>query len=143
MTEAELFQQVQQLFDYAAGLHHLDPTAFRRDELKEFSTVYYDKYLLFRVRARGEGDFVSFQAGQAGRIPLEGRWTDEMNDALLEAIDDMVGSAGKEYDACALVEACSDAGKCVREDDVRRSLYCGYRKVLRSGRVFYGENRNV
>lgn len=103
--EAKLFDYLQLVFLRACQIHHLDPTAFRREEMKEFSSVYYDKYFLFQVRLRGDRDFVSFQTGKTVRIPLEGRWTGAMNDALLAAIENMVDSAAKEEEEQAAFQA--------------------------------------
>lgn len=48
----------------------------------------------------------------------------------------------KEYDCCSRYEQCSDAKACIHPDK-GFALGCGYRKILSSGRIFYGKNRNV
>lgn len=48
----------------------------------------------------------------------------------------------KGFDCCSRYEACSDAMKCLQPDEQFR-LDCGYRRILASGRVFYGKNKNI
>lgn len=48
----------------------------------------------------------------------------------------------KEWDCCSRYMECSDAGKCVHPDKAF-ALECGYRKILASGRIFYGKRRNI
>lgn len=48
----------------------------------------------------------------------------------------------KEWDCCSRFKECSDAKRCVHPDKAF-SLGCGYRKILNSGKVFYGQNRNI
>lgn len=48
----------------------------------------------------------------------------------------------KEFDCCSRYEECSDARVCVHPDPAF-SMLCGYRKILKSGRIFYGESRNI
>lgn len=47
-----------------------------------------------------------------------------------------------EFDCCSRYLQCSDAKSCTHPDK-EFSLKCGYRKILKSGRIFYGESRNV
>lgn len=46
------------------------------------------------------------------------------------------------FDCCSRYLECSDAKSCTHPDK-DFSLKCGYRKILRSGRIFYGKNRNI
>lgn len=48
----------------------------------------------------------------------------------------------KEFDCCSRYMECSNATRCTHPDK-RFALQCGYRKILRSGRIFYGINRNI
>lgn len=43
---------------------------------------------------------------------------------------------------CSRYLECSDAKQCVHPDPAF-ALGCGYRKILASGKIYYGENRNV
>lgn len=48
----------------------------------------------------------------------------------------------KEFSCCSRYMECSDAKICIHPDKTA-AVGCFYRKVLHSGRVFYGENRNI
>lgn len=76
------------------------------------------------------------------RVPITKTYDRMLDPVVLSVIENMVDTVPKEYDCCSSFEVCSDAGHCVR-DDRSRSLQCGYRKILKSGRVFFGKNRNV
>lgn len=58
------------------------------------------------------------------------------------ALQNEISNIKPDFDCCSLYEACSDATHCVHPD-ADFSLKCGYRKVLQSGRIFYGKNRNI
>lgn len=48
----------------------------------------------------------------------------------------------KEFDCCSRYLQCSDAKRCVDPDGLH-AMGCGYRRIMRKGRYFYGINRNV
>ena len=48
----------------------------------------------------------------------------------------------KEFDCCSRVEECSNAKRCIHPNPAMATS-CGYRKILKSGRIFYGKNRNT
>lgn len=62
-----------------------------------------------------------------------------MLEGILQGIIDRLP---KEFDCCSRYMECSNATRCTHPDK-RFALQCGYRKILRSGRIFYGENRNI
>lgn len=47
-----------------------------------------------------------------------------------------------DFDCCNSFYECSDAMRCVHPDKYF-AAGCGYRRILKSGRVFFGKNRNV
>lgn len=59
--------------------------------------------------------------------------------AVTQAVLDCIP---KEFDCCSRFAQCSDAQKCIQPDDALR-IGCGYRKIMASGKIFYGKNRNV
>lgn len=67
---------------------------------------------------------------------------DQYQPLLVSILQTIIDGLPKEFDCCSRYVECSDAKKCTHPD-VRESLKCGYRKVLLSGRVFYGKNRTV
>lgn len=61
---------------------------------------------------------------------------------LSSVLDAVTYSMIKEFDCCSRCEQCSDAKRCVHPNPAVATS-CGYRKILKSGRIFYGKNRNV
>lgn len=77
------------------------------------------------------------------RIPLKRTVDPESLYPLVEMCTLLaIESVPKEFDCCSRVQACSDAKVCIHPDPAL-SMLCGYRKILKSGRVFYGKNRNI
>lgn len=60
---------------------------------------------------------------------------------IIDSLETAIYSQPKEMDICHLYNECSDAKRCVF--DREHSLHCGYKKIMKSGRIFYGKNRNV
>ena len=63
-------------------------------------------------------------------------------DIIAASAQSALDSIPKEFDCCSRYEACSDAMQCLQPDKQAR-LGCGYRRILATGRVFYGKNKNV
>lgn len=63
-------------------------------------------------------------------------------DFLARISGETVNRYPKEWDCCSRYMECSDAKTCVHPDKAF-ALGCGYRKILNSGRIFYGKNRNI
>lgn len=61
---------------------------------------------------------------------------------LCRLVAESVNRYPKEWDCCSRYRECSDAKRCIHPDK-EFALCCGYREILRSGRVFYGKNRNI
>lgn len=67
---------------------------------------------------------------------------DHYTSFLTKMVGETVNRYPKEWDCCSRYLECSDAKTCTHPDKAF-ALSCGYRKILGSGRIFYGENRNV
>lgn len=61
---------------------------------------------------------------------------------IVESLRNILDQWPKQFDCCHRFKECSDAKKCIHPDKAF-ALDCGYRKILKSGRIFYGENRNI
>ena len=61
---------------------------------------------------------------------------------MQEALQSILDRVPKEFSCCSRYRECSDKRACTnpRRD---QALRCGYRKALRQGKIYYGENRNV
>lgn len=63
-------------------------------------------------------------------------------DRIADVCQYRLDGALKEFSCCSQYMACSDAKICTKADKLE-ALGCYYRRVLHSGRIFYGINRNV
>lgn len=66
----------------------------------------------------------------------------EYSGFLSSVVETYVYSIQKDFDCCAMFEQCSDAMRCILPNSAIATS-CGYRKILREGKVFYGKNQNV
>ena len=87
------------------------------------------------IQARREG---------MARIPLEGNSgsTLKLQSAIVASLEKALKQYPKKFDCCSRYEACSNAKHCIHPDR-RFSADCGYRKILNSGKIFYGQNKNI
>lgn len=125
-----------------------------------YSSVYYGSALVMRLKIRGKAHYISVPKSWLEDLPDGTEWEEKKSDAgrvrlpVADNVGEVLGRLGapiiraaishvpKEFDCCSRFEQCSDAMKCIHPDP-DFALLCGYRKVLASGRVFYGKNRNV
>ena len=70
------------------------------------------------------------------------REIDDYYDRIADVCQYRLDGALKEFSCCSQYMACSDAKTCTNADKLE-ALGCYYRRVLHSGRIFYGKNRNV
>lgn len=63
-------------------------------------------------------------------------------DFLCTVLEKAVDSIFKDFDCCSRYVECSNAKRCVNPSS-SLAVSCGYRKILKSGRIFYGPNRNI
>ena len=80
-------------------------------------------------------DFVKLYIDSVEAIP---DYIDKINLSCQYILD----SLPKDFSCCSRYMECSNAKICIHPDKTA-ALGCYYRKVLHSGRVFYGENRNI
>ena len=73
---------------------------------------------------------------------LTGEDLQHLTDLLKAIIEQAVYSLPKEFDCCHLYEQCSDAKMCIH-GDWGYALGCGYQRIMKRGKYFYGKNRNV
>ena len=69
--------------------------------------------------------------------PIEG-----YTELVLKILGESLNRYPAEWSCCSRFEQCSNARVCINPDK-NIALACNYRKILNSGRVFYGENRNI
>ena len=126
-----------------------------------YTTVYLKTFTVFRLHIRGKQHYIMLPLVFADLIPTgvptkqvtsEGKYIRILIDPdhpvesytafLIQITGEAMNRYPKEWDCCSRYLECSDARACVHPDK-EFALGCGYRKVLNSGRIFYGKNRNV
>ena len=158
--EQEVYEAVEPALQDAAAAMGGDPDKILFKPLANYSSVYFDSILALRIRIRGNAHFVevplSSRATVSGLAPMEHQksvgdfWRVRLTakemvqqGAVFGAVlRDAINRTPKEWDCCSRYLECSDARKCVHPDP-SFALACGYRKILASGRIYYGANRNI
>lgn len=131
---------------------------------KMYSSVWYDTQMAFRICCRDDHHYFGVSAEYAESAPREianlvtrdGRsdgfvnFTFEPTEEgivlfmtfLSSALDAAIDSIAKDFDCCSRYEECSNAKHCTNPNtDIATG--CGYRKIMKKGKIFYGTNRNV
>ena len=131
------------------------------NELSAYSTVMFGSDLLFRICMRGKSSYFSIpnkykyyfpdckfyttkvdeKAGFC-RADITSFDAVKLSDSFGALLEKVIYSQPKEMDICDLYEQCSLEKRCVIKNK-ELSLHCGYKKILKSGRIFYGPNRNI
>ncbi len=128
---------------------------------KGYTAAYFGSLTAFRLRHGGKSPSIFVPAFFRDLIPASFAPSDadphakylqvmidpqqplaNYQDFLVRLVGSSVDRYPKEWDCCSRYMECSDARVCVHPDKAF-AMSCGYRKVLGSGRVFYGKNRNI
>lgn len=126
-----------------------------------YSVVFLSNFTVFRLRFRGKQHYIALpimlqdlipQNAPTKRVKSDPKYirilvddthtAESYADFLIRVAGETVLRYPKEWDCCSRYMECSDAKTCVHPDK-GFALACGYKKILASGRVFYGQNRNV
>lgn len=144
----------------AAESRNADPEDITYEVLVSYSSVKFRSSLICKLKMRGKKWYISIpnrlrevipeniettktaSEGQFLRIAFEQLTDSEALSLIEEATLLAIELIPKEFDCCARFEECSNAKVCIHPNPAF-SMLCGYRKILKSGRVFYGENRNI
>lgn len=128
--------------------------------LSTYSSLYFRASLIARLKLRGKQKYIvipkrlkdvipediqyveTASESQFLRIPYRAVSNERLHTLLEDATLLAVEMVPKEFDCCSRFAACSDAKVCVHPDPAL-SMLCGYRKILKSGRIFCGKNRNI
>ncbi len=127
---------------------------------KKYSSVWFGSLLAFRLCLRKSryievpmesrdlvagivpsGEQKKMSSG-FWRVKLGGDAIENHADVLAKVVIATIDRMPKEWDCCSRYLECSDAKHCVHPDPAF-ALGCGYRKILNSGKIYYGENRNI
>lgn len=128
---------------------------------KSYSSVWYSSVLAFRLRLRDSANYIEVPieskeavaglsplekqrevVGGFWRVSLEKKQTVDCSASLALVLQDAINRLPKGWDCCSRYMECSDAKRCIHPDP-SFALSCGYRKILASGKIYYGTNRNI
>lgn len=123
-----------------------------------YTAVMFGNLTAFRLKIRGKQCYISIPLTLADLIPNEastltdGKYRrvpiteehplDSYTDFLVNVVGETVNRYPKEWDCCSRYLECSDAKACTHPNKAF-ALGCGYRKILSSGRIYFGKNRNI
>lgn len=126
-----------------------------------YTAVMVGNLTAFRLKIRGKQSYISVPLTLADLIPnnapiknastgekycrvlvTDEHPLDSYRNFLVSVVGETVNRYPKEWDCCSRYLECSDAKACTHPDKTF-ALSCGYRKILSSGRIYYGENRNI
>lgn len=152
-----IFPQLQDAVAASGG----DPALLTCKTNKDYSAVFLSTFTAFRLRFRGRQHYISLPMVFRDLIPKgmptklmksdpkyiriivdEEHQAESYADFLVQVVGETVSRYPKEWDCCSKYMECSDAKSCIHPDKAF-SLACGYRRILASGRIFYGKNRNI
>lgn len=161
LTEKQVFELLQNdLWDI------LDECAIPRDMLsykrgKTFSSIYLNSSVMCHLCYRKELSYIEIPVTLFEQAPAEFQPTEtiiqrgfvkfhaatinaviQAKPVLCAILHVLIDKMPKEWDCCSRYLACSDAKKCIHPDPAF-AVKCGYRRILKSGRIFYGKNRNI
>lgn len=159
--ELSAYREILPSLQKAAAESGADGAAIAIKHGKSYSSVWYGSILAFRLKLRkdarcievpmgskdaaaalGPSDGQKEVSGGFWRVKLGPEPVREHADVLAAVLRDAIDRLPKEWDCCSRYMECSDAKRCVHPDPAQ-ALKCGYRKILVSGKIYYGENRNV
>ena len=104
-----------------------------KNSVLEISEAYKDIVEQFQTGAVLKGGFY--------QVPISGP-LDTPIELILNLIESAYIKSPKDFDCCSRYLECSDAMHCINPR-LEYALGCGYRRIMYTGKIFYGENRNI
>ena len=163
-TESWVFEQISPALLQVISNNNLSCDKLRCESGKNYSSVWYDSQMVFRICLRGDYHYFGVSDAFTGtatefhaeRITKNGRTNGFTNYSfapnaadiqlfstfLASVLDQSIDGISKEFDCCSRFEECSNAKKCIHPNS-DFAAGCGYRKIMKKGRIFYGQNRNT
>lgn len=159
--EVQYLNSVFHSLQNAVANQGVDGQALTYSSTSGYTVVSFLKLTCFRLRIRGKQCYISIPLVFLDLIPSmfpqkrlqsepkyirilidEKHTIDSYTDFLVQIAGETINRYPKGWDCCSRYLECSNARACIHPDKTF-ALECGYRKILNSGRVFYGENRNI
>lgn len=163
-TEEQIYELLKDALLQTVESNNLSPEWLTFKPGKAFSSVFFRSQLAFRICCQEPHhyfgvsdtciteDFDAFESRITRQPSVEGftNYTfDQTSDGvalykkvLSQALDVAINSIVKQFDCCSRYEECSNQKRCIHPNP-EIALGCGYRKIMKKGRIFYGKNRNI
>ncbi len=165
--EKKAFDMIAPVFAKMLKEDNLNPESviFREgnSENSQYSSVCFlnEGCILCRICFRGKQQYLSISTKYESLIPDGTEYKTLASDSgfcriTLSSMDDIlqfermlceilatqIDTVSTEFDCCSRYVECSEGLRCVHPN-FDMAIKCAYRKKLKKGIVFYGENRNV
>lgn len=163
-NEKEVFDALQPAFSIVLSRNNVNPNKLELKIGKTYSSVWFDTQMAFRICFHQEQCYFSISSIYEQYIPEHlatyvitnqrtkgfinlgfeptldqlGLFSDFLTQILERAID----TIPKQFDCCSRYEECSNAKRCIHPNPDMAEV-CGYRKILKEGKIYYGRNRNT
>lgn len=163
-TEEQVYEMLLPKLLDVVHRNNANPDKLVLKKNKNYSSVWIDTAMAFRICCRGKKHYFSVSNAYYDMAPADTRATVNnykadndfqdftfqpttegiifFVDYLASVLDKAVDSVPKDFSCCSRIEECSNAKRCVNPN-TDLAMGCGYRRVMKSGRIFYGRNRNV
>ncbi len=162
LSESRIFEILKPTLLQVIEKNNANPDKLIFKMGNDYSSVWYDSQMAFRIYCRGKKQYFSVSDARYQLAPEVIQRTlikadagfqllryeptpvgiERFSDYFSALLDMAIDSIAKEFDCCSRFEECSNAKRCIHPNpDV--AVTCGYRKVMKSGRYFYGVNRNI
>lgn len=164
MTEESAYSIVRPALLDVVAQNNVDPNKLTFNIGENYASVFFHSALAFRICCRDRYHYFSISDSYADGLPSDltallssapntSGFTKIAFDTTAEGVSKYIpllcgilnlaiDSIPKEFDCCSRFEACSNARKCIHPNPDLATV-CGYRKILKSGRIFFGDNRNI
>lgn len=162
ISEASIFAAIKASLLKIIIENNVSPDKLVLKEGESYSSVWYDSQLAFRICCRGKKHFFGISDVYKKHLPQEFEcyiikhrdgfinyaFGQMLNDALLfepllcACLDVAIDSLEKEFDCCSRYLECSNAKHCI-QPNADLAEVCGYRRIMKAGKIYYGKNRNI
>lgn len=160
--EVEFLESIRPRLEHEVAQYAGDSSLLQfATNLQQYVSVMVGTSLAFSIRLRGKLPYISVPSANKDVISSsyqsrkstvieshtqvllgEKENAAQYVDFMIDLIKATIDRYPSEWNCCSRYMECSDAKHCTHPDR-KFALSCGYQKILRSGRVFYGENRNI
>lgn len=159
--EVEFLESIRPRLEHEVSQYAGDSSLLQLVTNLQYVSVMIGTSLAFSIRLRGKLPYISVPSANKDVIPssyqarkstvieshtqvLLGEKENAIQcvDFMVSLIRATIDRYPSEWNCCSRYMECSNARHCTHPDR-KFALSCGYQKILRSGRIFYGENRNI